>query len=60
MQKYVITRCFTADMSREYLQERCIPFVCFHFNSVSTVIGSHTGPGTVALFFVGDTRIVAE
>ncbi len=26
-------------------------------NSVGTVIGSHTGPGTVALFFVGDRRI---
>ena len=26
-------------------------------NSVGTVIGSHTGPGTVALFFVGDKRI---
>ncbi|MCE1252146.1 MAG: DegV family protein [Anaerolineae bacterium] len=26
-------------------------------NSVGTVIGSHTGPGTVALFFVGDSRI---
>lgn len=25
-------------------------------NSVGTVIGSHTGPGTVALFFVGDKR----
>jgi DegV family protein with EDD domain len=25
-------------------------------NSVGTVIGSHTGPGTVALFFVGDER----
>jgi fatty acid-binding protein DegV len=25
-------------------------------NSVGTVIGSHTGPGTVALFFLGDTR----
>lgn len=25
-------------------------------NNVGTVIGSHTGPGTVALFFVGDTR----
>lgn len=25
-------------------------------NSVGTVIGSHTGPGTVALFFWGDTR----
>jgi DegV family protein with EDD domain len=25
-------------------------------NNVGTVIGSHTGPGTVALFFVGDER----
>jgi len=27
-------------------------------NSVGTVVGSHTGPGTVALFFWGDTRKV--
>ena len=26
-------------------------------NSVGTVIGSHTGPGTVALFFEGDERL---
>lgn len=26
-------------------------------NSVGTVIGSHTGPGTVALFFQGDERV---
>jgi DegV family protein with EDD domain len=26
-------------------------------NSIGTVIGSHTGPGTVALFFWGDRRI---
>ncbi len=25
-------------------------------NTIGTVIGSHTGPGTVALFFLGDTR----
>lgn len=25
-------------------------------NSIGTVIGAHTGPGTVALFFMGDTR----
>ena len=25
-------------------------------NDIGTVIGSHTGPGTVALFFVGDER----
>lgn len=26
-------------------------------NSVGTVIGAHTGPGTVALFFMGDRRL---
>jgi fatty acid-binding protein DegV len=26
-------------------------------NNVGTVIGSHTGPGTVALFFLGDKRM---
>ncbi len=26
-------------------------------NSIGTVIGSHTGPGTVALFFYGDKRV---
>lgn len=26
-------------------------------NSVGTVIGSHTGPGTLAMFFLGDERI---
>ena len=27
-------------------------------NSVGTTIGSHTGPGTVALFFLGDDRVL--
>jgi DegV family protein with EDD domain len=27
-----------------------------HINTIGTVIGSHTGPGTVALFFLGDKR----
>ena len=26
-------------------------------NSIGTVIGSHTGPGTIALFFWGDERV---
>jgi fatty acid-binding protein DegV len=26
-------------------------------NSVGTVIGSHTGPGTLALFFLGSKRM---
>ncbi len=25
-------------------------------NDIGTVIGSHTGPGTVVLFFMGDER----
>ena len=25
-------------------------------NNIGTVIGSHTGPGTIALFFIGDKR----
>ena len=29
-------------------------------NSVGTTIGSHTGPGTVALFFMGDERPVMD
>ena len=29
-------------------------------NSVGTVVGAHTGPGTVALFFWGDSRKTAE
>ncbi len=27
-------------------------------NSIGTVIGSHSGPGTIALFFMGDERII--
>ena len=26
-------------------------------NDIGTTIGSHTGPGTVALFFVGEKRV---
>ena len=26
------------------------------YNYINTVIGSHSGPGTVALFFLGDKR----
>lgn len=33
-----------------YLKEKV------EINNVGTTIGSHTGPGTVALFFWGDTR----
>lgn len=32
MQPYVITCCSTVDLSRDYLEEKAIPFVCFRFN----------------------------
>lgn len=40
------------------LVEEKFPFLSgsVMINSVGTVIGSHTGPGTVALFFLGDKR----
>ena len=38
--------------------EQLFPSLCgrVEINSVGTTIGSHTGPGTVALFFWGDAR----
>ncbi len=38
--------------------EKTFPKLSGHvvINNIGTVIGSHTGPGTIALFFVGDTR----
>ncbi|WP_120198822.1 DegV family protein [Lacrimispora algidixylanolytica] len=40
------------------LIEERFPNLCGHvvINNVGTVIGSHTGPGTVALFYFGDKR----
>jgi DegV family protein with EDD domain len=29
--KFILTCCSTADMSREYFEQRQIPFVCFHY-----------------------------
>jgi len=31
MQPYVLTCCSTADLSKEYFEQRNIPYVCFHF-----------------------------
>ncbi len=31
MKKYVLTCCSTADMPKEYLEKRDIPYVCFHY-----------------------------
>ena len=43
-----------ADLIEEKFQHLKNPVM---INSVGTVIGSHTGPGTVALFFFGDKRV---
>lgn len=43
-----------ADMVEEAFPKLAAPVF---INSIGTVIGSHTGPGTVALFFVGSERI---
>lgn len=42
-----------ADLVEEYFPSLNGPVM---INSVGTVIGAHTGPGTVALFFMGDER----
>ena len=38
--------------------EERFPKLCgkVEINNIGTTIGSHTGPGTIALFFWGDTR----
>jgi len=42
----------------ELIEERFPNFIKpIRIESVGTVIGSHTGPGTVALFFLGDERV---
>ena len=32
MNPYVLTCCSTVDLSKDYLDKREIPYVCFHFN----------------------------
>lgn len=43
-----------ADMVEEAFPQLAEPVT---INHIGTVIGSHTGPGTIALFFVGDKRV---
>lgn len=56
MTGFGLTCCSTADMSPSFFEEKNIPFAKFHFtikvliNSIGTTVGSHTGPGKVALF----------
>lgn len=47
-----------AEKERDLIEEK-IPALKgkIEIGSIGTVIGSHTGPGTVALFFMGDKRV---
>ncbi|NMD37744.1 MAG: DegV family protein [Christensenellaceae bacterium] len=58
--------CYISNSSRQEISKELASMIEAEFpklnakvmiNSVGTVIGAHTGPGTVALFFVGDKRI---
>lgn len=44
---------FLANLIQEYFTELPEPVL---INNIGTIVGSHTGPGTIALFFWGDTR----
>ena len=44
---------FLANLIQEYFTELPEPVL---INNIGTTVGSHTGPGTIALFFWGDTR----
>lgn len=62
MNDYEISCCSTVDLTPERLQERNLRYVCFRYQIsgveflIGATIGSHTGPGTMALFFGGDKR----
>lgn len=58
--------CYISNSLRQELAEELAGMIEAEFpklkgkvmiNSIGTVIGAYTGPGTVALFFVGDKRI---
>ena len=51
--------CYDDAMAVAKLIEERIPAMKgkIYINSIGTTIGSHTGPGTVALFFWGDKRV---
>ena len=44
---------FLADLIQEYFTKLLEPVL---INNIGTTVGSHSGPGTIALFFWGDTR----
>ena len=67
MEEYIISCCSAADLSKEHFEERNIHYMAFKFTldklsgkikiyNIGTTIGSHSGPGTVAVFFWGQDR----
>ena len=42
---------------KELIEEKFPNLKAIEIDTIGTVIGSHTGPGTVALFFWGDKRV---
>ena len=46
-----------AEKVRDLILEKFPDIQDISMDSIGTVIGSHTGPGTVALFFMGDERM---
>ena len=53
-----MSACYDDARAVADLVERCFPRLNGRvvINSIGTTIGSHTGPGTVALFFWGSER----
>ena len=45
-----------AEKVRDLILETFPKIQGISMDSIGTVIGSHTGPGTVALFYLGDER----
>ena len=54
-----MSACYDYARAVADLVERCFPRLNGRvvINNIGTTIGSHTGPGTVALFFWGSERI---
>ncbi len=58
MERISMSACYDDARAVADLVERCFPRLNGRvvINSIGTTIGSHTGPGTVALFFWGSER----
>lgn len=51
MRRFILSCESTVDMPYAYVSGRDIPIF-----DIGTIIASHCGPGTVAVFFFGDER----